>query len=159
MDGIRSPGAPTYVLYQLPGGFNTVLREGTQEQIDKIMAFQGTGKQMWNSAITEPGAGSDVGSLKTTYTRKNGKVYLNGSKCFITSSAYTPYIVVMARDGASADKPIYTEWFVDMSKPASKLTNLRNSVCAWIAAAKLPLTMLNWMKKTCSAVKVMGLTV
>ncbi len=57
--------APTYVLYQLPGGFNTFLREGTQEQIDKIMAFRGTGKQMWNSAITEPGAGSDVGSLKT----------------------------------------------------------------------------------------------
>lgn len=69
------------------GGFNTVLREGTQEQIDKIMAFRGTGKQMWNSAITEPGAGSDVGSLQTTYTRKDGKVYLNGSKCFITSSA------------------------------------------------------------------------
>lgn len=109
-------GAPTYVLYQLPGGFNTVLREGTQEQIDKIMAFQGTGKQMWNSAITEPGAGSDVGSLQTNYTRKNGKVYLTGSKCFITSSAYTPYLVVMARDSASPDKPIYSEWFVDMSK-------------------------------------------
>ncbi len=41
-------GAPTYALYQLPGGFNTFLREGTQEQIDKIMAFRGTGKQMWN---------------------------------------------------------------------------------------------------------------
>lgn len=54
-------------------GFNTVLREGTQEQIDKIMAFRGTGKQMWNSAITEPGAGSDVGSLQTTYTRKMAK--------------------------------------------------------------------------------------
>ena len=117
-------GAPTYVLYQLPGGFNTFLREGTQEQIDKIMAFRGTGKQMWNSAITEPGAGSDVGSLKTTYTRRNGKIYLNGSKCFITSSAYTPYIVVMARDGASPDKPVYTEWFVDMSKPGIKVTKL-----------------------------------
>ena len=117
-------GAPTYVLYQLPGGFNTFLREGTQEQIDKIMAFRGTGKQMWNSAITEPGAGSDVGSLKTTYTRRNGKIYLNGSNCFITSSAYTPYVVVMARDGASPDKPVYTEWFVDMSKPGIKVTKL-----------------------------------
>ncbi len=28
-------GAPTYVLYQLPG-FNTILHYGTQEQIDKI---------------------------------------------------------------------------------------------------------------------------
>ncbi|HAV7665650.1 TPA: crotonobetainyl-CoA--carnitine CoA-transferase, partial [Escherichia coli] len=45
-------------------------------------------------------------------------------KCFITSSAYTPYIVVMARDGASSDKPVYTEWFVDMSKPGIKVTKL-----------------------------------
>ncbi len=116
-------GAPTYVLYQLPGGFNTVLREGTQEQIDKIMAFRGTGKQMWNSAIIEPGAGSDVGSLQTNYTRKNGKVYLNGSKCFITSSAYTPYLVVMSRD-SSSEESIYSEWFVDMTKPGIQVNKL-----------------------------------
>lgn len=115
-------GAPTYVLYQLPG-FSTILKYGSQEQIDKIFAFRGTGKQIWNSAITEPGAGSDVGSLKTTYTKKDGKVYLNGQKCFITSSAHTPYIVVMARDSQS-EKPIFTEWFVDMSKPGIKLTPL-----------------------------------
>jgi crotonobetainyl-CoA dehydrogenase len=115
-------GAPTYVLYQLPG-FSTILRHGTQEQIDAIFAFRGTGKQMWNSAITEPGAGSDVGSLKTTYTRKDGKVYLNGQKCFITSSAHAPYLVVMARDSAS-EKPIFSEWFVDMSKAGIKRNHL-----------------------------------
>ncbi|NJB66401.1 crotonobetainyl-CoA dehydrogenase [Desulfobaculum xiamenense] len=115
-------GAPTYVLYQLPG-FSTILRHGTQEQIDKIFALRGTGEQMWNSAITEPSAGSDVGSLKTTYTRKNGKVYLNGQKCFITSSAHCPYLVVMARDAAS-ESPVFSEWFVDMSKSGIKLNQL-----------------------------------
>ncbi|MES9997112.1 crotonobetainyl-CoA dehydrogenase [Desulfovibrio aminophilus] len=115
-------GGPTYVLYQLPG-FSTILREGTQEQIDKIFALRGTGRQMWNSAITEPGAGSDVGSLQTSYTRKNGKVHLNGHKCFITSSAHVPYLVVMARDAAS-EKPVFSEWFVDMSLPGIKLNPL-----------------------------------
>lgn len=115
-------GAPTYVLYQLPG-FGTILRYGTQEQIDKIFAFRGTGKQMFNSAITEPMAGSDVGSLKTTYTRKDGKIYLNGQKCFITSSLHTPYLIVMARD-ASSEKPIYSEFFVDMNKAGIKVTPL-----------------------------------
>ncbi len=90
LDGIRSFRRANLCALSITGGFNTVLREGTQEQIDKIMAFRGTGKQMWNSAITEPGAGSDVGSLQTTYTRKMAKVYLNGSKCFITSSALYP---------------------------------------------------------------------
>jgi crotonobetainyl-CoA dehydrogenase len=116
-------GAPTYVLYQLPG-FNTILREGTKEQIDAIMALRGTGKQMWNSAITEPGAGSDVGSLQTSYLRKNGKVYLNGHKCFITSSAHVPYLVVMARDAAS-EKPVFSEWFVDMKKSGIHLNKLQ----------------------------------
>lgn len=115
-------GAPTYVLYQLPG-FSTILRWGSKEQIEKIFAYRGTGEQMWNSAITEPSAGSDVGSLKTTYTRKNGKVYLNGQKCFITSSLYAPYVVVMSKDSES-EKPIFTEWFVDMSKPGIKKTAL-----------------------------------
>lgn len=115
-------GAPTYVLYQLPG-FSTILRWGTKEQIDKIFAYRGTGQQMWNSAITEPSAGSDVGSLKSTYTKKNGKVYLNGQKCFITSSMYAPYIVVMAKDSES-ESPVFTEWFVDMSKKGIKKTPL-----------------------------------
>jgi crotonobetainyl-CoA dehydrogenase len=115
-------GAPTYVLYQIPG-FTTILREGTEEQIEKIMALHGTGKQMWNSAITEPGAGSDVGSLQTTYTRKDGKVILNGHKTFITSGAGVPYLVVMARD--SENYSTFTEWFVDMTKPGIKIEKLQ----------------------------------
>lgn len=114
-------GAPTYILYQLTG-FTTILKYGTEEQIEKIMALHGTGKQMWNSAITEPGAGSDVGSLQTTYTRKNGKVYLNGHKTFITSGAGVPYLVVMARDSENYDT--FSEWFVDMTKPGIKIERL-----------------------------------
>ncbi|MCL1039616.1 crotonobetainyl-CoA dehydrogenase [Shewanella corallii] len=115
-------GAPTYVLFHLPG-FNTILHWGTQEQIDKIFEYRGTGKQMWNSAITEPSAGSDVGSLKTTYQRRDGKIYLNGQKCFITSAANSPFLVVMARD-ADAEGAVYSEFFVDMSKPGIKMNKL-----------------------------------
>lgn len=107
-------GAPTYVLYQLPC-FDTILREGTPEQIDKVLAYVGTGQQIWNSACTEPGAGSDVGSLQTTYTRRDGKIYLNGHKTFITSSMHVPYLVIMARNADQPDQ--FTEFFVDMSLP------------------------------------------
>ena len=113
--------APTYVLYQLPC-FDTILREGTQEQIENVMAYVGTGKQIWNSACTEPGAGSDVGSLTTTYTRRDGKIYLNGHKTFITSSAHVPYLVIMTRDSDNPD--VFTEWFVDMKLPGIKIEPL-----------------------------------
>ena len=114
-------GAPTYVLYQLPC-FDTILREGTPEQIDKVLAYVGTGEQIWNSACTEPGAGSDVGSLTTNYTRRDGKIYLNGHKTFITSSAHVPYLVIMARDSERPD--CFTEFFVDMSLPGIKIEPL-----------------------------------
>jgi len=65
--------------------------------------------------MTEPGAGSGLGDLQTTYERRDGKVYLNGHKTFITSSLHSPYIVVMARDKDNYD--CFTEWFLDMSKP------------------------------------------
>lgn len=114
-------GAPTYVLYQLPC-FDTILREGTPEQIEKVLAYVGTGKQIWNSACTEPGAGSDVGSLQTNYTRRDGKIYLNGHKTFITSSRHVPFLVVMARDAGQPDQ--FTEFFLDMSLPGIRVEPL-----------------------------------
>ena len=106
-------GGPTYVLYQLPG-FETIIREGTPEQIDAVMAYLGTGEQIWNSACTEPGAGSDVSALTTNYKRRDGHIYLNGTKTFITSSKGVKWLVVMAKN---ADDPsIFTEFMVDMSK-------------------------------------------
>lgn len=114
-------GAPTYVLYQLPG-FETIIREGTQEQIDAVLASVGTGEQIWNSACTEPGAGSDVAALQTTYKRENGKIYLNGTKTFITSSAGVKYLVIMARNADDPD--VFTEFFLDMSKPGVSLSPL-----------------------------------
>ena len=114
-------GAPTYVLYQLPC-FDTILREGKPAQIDKVLSYVGTGTQIWNSACTEPGAGSDVGSLQTTYTRRDGKIYLNGHKTFITSSAHVPFLVVMARNSAQPDS--FTEFFLDMSLPGVRVEPL-----------------------------------
>lgn len=114
-------GAPTYVLYQLPC-FDTILREGTPTQIAKTLEYVGTGKQIWNSACTEPGAGSDVGSLQTNYTRRDKKIFLNGHKTFITSSAHVPFLVVMARN--SEDRDTFTEFFLDMSLPGIRIEPL-----------------------------------
>ncbi len=107
-------GGPTYILYQLPG-LETVVREGTDEQREKIFSYLGTGEQVLNYAMTEPSAGSSWNDMRTTYTRRDGKVYLNGHKTFQTSGMRVPYLVVMARNADDMD--VYTEWLVDMSKP------------------------------------------
>ncbi len=113
-EALGRAGGPTYVLYQLPG-YNSVIREGTDEQRDKILAHVGTGDQILNYSMTEPSAGSSWDDMRTTYTRRDGKVYLNGHKTFQTSAMKVPYLVVMARN--ADDMSVYTEWFVDMSRP------------------------------------------
>ena len=107
-------GGPTYILYQLPG-LETVVREGTDVQRKKIFSYLGTGEQVLNYAMTEPSAGSSWNDMRTTYTRRDGKVYLNGHKTFQTSGMRVPYLVVMARNADDMD--VYTEWLVDLSKP------------------------------------------
>jgi acyl-CoA dehydrogenase len=47
--------------------------------------------------LSEPGAGSDVASLKTTAVREGDEYVLNGSKTFITNAGYASWTVVFAK--------------------------------------------------------------
>ena len=49
--------------------------------------------------LSEPGAGSDAGSLAATARRDGDDYVLNGTKMWITSGAYSGVLVVMARTG------------------------------------------------------------
>ncbi len=58
-----------------------------------------SGRGLASYCLTEPGAGSDAASLKTT-ARLDGDCYvLNGSKAFISGAGATDVLVVMARTG------------------------------------------------------------
>ena len=57
-------------------------KEDAQRLIPKIVAGELSGSM----CLTEPGAGSDLGSIKTTATKQDDGTYLlNGSKLFITN--------------------------------------------------------------------------
>ena len=49
--------------------------------------------------LTEPGAGSDAASLRTTATREGDTYVLNGAKAFISGAGTSDLYVVMARSG------------------------------------------------------------
>ena len=50
-------------------------------------------------AITEPGAGSDVGGIEATAKRDGGDWVLNGEKWFVTGGEKADYFIVLALDG------------------------------------------------------------
>jgi butyryl-CoA dehydrogenase len=76
-------------------GYKPILLGGSAEQnkryVDAIMAgkFAAFG-------LTEPGAGSDSGSISTTAIRDGDEYVLNGTKCFITNGGVADLCTVFA---------------------------------------------------------------
>lgn len=64
-----------------------------------------SGEKLGSYCLTEPNAGSDAGSLRTTAKRDGDHYVLNGSKAFISGAGATDILVVMARTGSKEDGP------------------------------------------------------
>src|SRR3981081_3594352 len=64
---------------------NQIRRNGTAAQKAKYLPKLITGEHVGALAMSEPGAGSDVVSMKTRAERKGDRFVLNGSKMWITN--------------------------------------------------------------------------
>lgn len=74
---------------------------GSEEIKMKYLYRLGSGECPGSMAITEPNAGSDVVSMKTTAKKVDGGYVLNGSKIFITQGGVAPFIVVVVHTDRS----------------------------------------------------------
>ncbi|NLP44125.1 MAG: acyl-CoA dehydrogenase [Peptococcaceae bacterium] len=114
---IAKQGVPTY-LYGNALAIDDMLTFGSEEQKAITMEYAKKGDMAFCLGFTEPQAGSDSSALATTYTRKNGKVYINGHKTFITGAKRSPYMLCMAKNPEETDKSkMFTMWFVPMDAP------------------------------------------
>jgi alkylation response protein AidB-like acyl-CoA dehydrogenase len=92
------------------GGYATTLivagatqRFGTEEQRERILGGI-AGGSVEAIAMTEPEAGSDVGSLQTSAERVNGGFVLNGQKVFCSNAHISDNVLVVARTAKGEDK-------------------------------------------------------
>ena len=65
-----------------------------------------TGEKLASYCLTEAGAGSDAGSIKTKAERHGEHYLLNGSKAFISGAGETDLLIVMARTGEEGPRGI-----------------------------------------------------
>ena len=79
-----------------PEGPTGVLLSGTAEQKKKYLTPLITAEKSMCFALTEPDAGSDAQSIKTTATRDGSDWVLNGTKHFITNGKQADYALVFA---------------------------------------------------------------
>ncbi len=74
-----------------------ILVYGTEEQRRKWLPKMATGEMVGAIAMTEPGAGTDLGGISMTARLENGNYRLNGSKTFITNGHHADLICVVAK--------------------------------------------------------------
>jgi acyl-CoA dehydrogenase len=78
-------------------GSQGIVMDGTEEQKQKYLPKLAAGEIIGSFALTEPDAGSDAASLRTTARRSGSGYVLNGTKRFITNAPEAGLFTVMAR--------------------------------------------------------------
>jgi hypothetical protein len=79
---------------------------GTDTVKEKFCEQLVMGELLASYCLTEPGAGSDAASLRTSAIKEGDEYVLNGSKMFISGAGETDVLVVMARTGEPGPKGI-----------------------------------------------------
>ncbi|MGT2509480.1 acyl-CoA dehydrogenase family protein [Cupriavidus basilensis] len=82
-------------------GSQGILMDGTPEQQEAWLPRLATGEILASFALTEPEAGSDAGSLRTTAIRDGDDYIVNGTKRFITNAPQAGMFTLMARTDTS----------------------------------------------------------
>jgi acyl-CoA dehydrogenase len=78
-------------------GSQGIVFDGTEAQKNKYLPRLATGELIASFALTEPEAGSDAASLRTTAIRDGDHYIVNGTKRFITNAPHAGIFTLMAR--------------------------------------------------------------
>ncbi len=92
---------------------NQIKRNGSQAQKDKYLPRLISGEHVGALAMSEPGAGSDVISMKLKAEDKGGYYLLNGSKMWITNGPDADTLVVYAKTEPEAGARGVTAFLVE----------------------------------------------
>jgi len=82
-----------------------IANHGSDDQKTRFLPAMAAGEKRGGLALTEPHAGSDVQSIRTTATRSGDDYVLSGTKMFITNARYGTMLAVAAKTDARAQPP------------------------------------------------------
>ncbi len=117
----RELGRGSMALTHFFGRPQNILMACTGEQVDRYLTPAVRGEKMDALAMTEPGAGSDVRSMKCTARRVGGDWLLNGTKHFISGADHADFVIVFVATGQDdtprGPKKRITTFLVDRGTP------------------------------------------
>ncbi len=108
----------------LAGG--AILRYGTPEQQAQHLRPTLHGDQVWCQLFSEPGAGSDLGSLSTRAERDGDRFVVNGQKVWCSGGRVSSWGILMARTDPDAPKHEGISFFLcPMDRPGIEVRPLK----------------------------------
>jgi alkylation response protein AidB-like acyl-CoA dehydrogenase len=113
-----------------------IVRFGGEETKRRVLPPLARGEVLGGIMLTEPGAGSDLASLRTTYRRDGDRFLLNGAKAWITNAGIGATFVVLATRNPAERARGISAFVLDARQPGvivhppEKKMGLRASVTA-----------------------------
>jgi alkylation response protein AidB-like acyl-CoA dehydrogenase len=137
-----------------------IVRFGSEELKRRVLPELASGEALGGFGLTEPGAGSDAGNLKTT-ARRDGDVWvLDGEKAWITNAGFAKHYVVVARTDPAAGKRGLSAFVVpsdapgfSVGQPEEKL-GLKSSRTAQIYFSACPVPAANLLGQEGQGLKI-----
>ncbi len=111
-------------------GSEFLLLFGTEDQKQKYLPLLPKGQAIMGMAITEPDAGSDVASVKTTARKERDHYVVNGNKMFITNGNIADYIVAfcLTREDETIKTKRHSAILIETSRQGVEVSKLNRKL-------------------------------
>jgi acyl-CoA dehydrogenase len=121
-------GFTTFIGGHVGIGTVGIVAFGSKDQKQRYLPKMASGDWIGAFALTEPDAGSDAASLKTTAVKKGGRYVLNGSKHFITNGDVAHVFTVMAKTDPKAGHRGISSFLVEKGFPGFHVGKLEKKM-------------------------------
>jgi alkylation response protein AidB-like acyl-CoA dehydrogenase len=103
-------------------------RFGTEEQKRELLTPLASGRALGAFSLSEPGAGSDAASQKTTAVRDGDHYVINGVKNWVTNGDHADTIILMTMTDPSKGHRGITAFLIDTHEPGMSIVKIENKL-------------------------------
>jgi pimeloyl-CoA dehydrogenase large subunit len=104
LDEMQRANAPEAIAFGVSMVGPVIYTFGSQKQKERFLPPIADLREWWCQGFSEPGAGSDLASLRTTARRDGDSWVISGQKTWTTMAQYADWIFVLARTDPQAKK-------------------------------------------------------